>query len=60
MAEVPEKVEVTASLEGGEIRFTIEDKERLEAIDKALYMWHPDHVGQAIGMDVDSVEVYRP
>ena len=60
MAEVPEKVEVTASLKGGRIEFAIEEEDRLEAIDKALYMWHPDHVGQVLGIDVENVEVYRP
>jgi len=60
MAEVPEKAEITASLKGGRIEFTIEDKDRLEAIDKALYAWRPNDVGQVLGMDVENVEVYRP
>lgn len=59
MAEVPTRADLTVSVEGGTVEFSITDDERLANIDKAVYAWSPVQVGKAIGMDVENVEVER-
>lgn len=59
MAKVPERAEITISVENGTVTFSIEDDERLENIDKTIYRWSKIALSKRLGFDVENVEVER-
>ena len=50
---------MVASVEGGTVRFTLDDEGQLERIDRTIAKWHPNEVGNVLGMDLESVDVVR-
>jgi hypothetical protein len=59
VAKVPNRAELTVSVEGGTVTFEITDDDRLESIDRSVSKWHPNELGPRLGMEVENVEVER-